>query len=134
MQETQVWSLGWKDPLQKEMATHCCSLPWEILWTEDVSGLSFMESQKSLTWLSNYTTTTTQCLSWHDKLIYIFWINNSDQFGGWGRMDSCRREQEKKKIKQKYYKTFCVELFCVRANKIIKECFLEYFSHITKWF
>ena len=29
-QETQVWSQGWKDPLEKEMATHSSILAWEI--------------------------------------------------------------------------------------------------------
>ena len=30
MQETQVQSLGWEDPLKKEMATHSCILAWKI--------------------------------------------------------------------------------------------------------
>ena len=30
MQETRVQSLGWKDPLKKEMATHFSILAWEI--------------------------------------------------------------------------------------------------------
>ena len=32
--ETQVRSLGWEDPLEKEMATHPSILAWEIPWTE----------------------------------------------------------------------------------------------------
>ena len=44
MQETQVQSLGRKDPLEKEMATHLSILAWEILWTEDPDGLQSMES------------------------------------------------------------------------------------------
>ena len=32
MQETQVRSLGWEDPLEKEMATHFGILAWRILW------------------------------------------------------------------------------------------------------
>ena len=35
MQETQVRSLGWEDPLEKEMATHSSSLAWEIPRTEE---------------------------------------------------------------------------------------------------
>ena len=35
MQETQVQSPGWEDPLEKEMATHSSILAWEILWTEE---------------------------------------------------------------------------------------------------
>ena len=34
LRETQIWSLGWDDPLEKEMVTHSNSLAWEIPWTE----------------------------------------------------------------------------------------------------
>ena len=37
MQETQVRSLGWEDPLEKKTATHSKILAWEIPWTEDFS-------------------------------------------------------------------------------------------------
>ena len=33
MRETQVQSLGWKDPLKKGMATHCSILVWRIPWS-----------------------------------------------------------------------------------------------------
>ena len=39
MQETWVWSLSQKDPLEKEMATHSSILAWEIPWTEEPGGL-----------------------------------------------------------------------------------------------
>ena len=39
VQETQVWSLGQEDPLEKEMATHCGILAWETPWTEEPGGL-----------------------------------------------------------------------------------------------
>ena len=42
MQEMLVRSLGWKDPLEKEMATHSSILAWEILWTEEPRGLQSM--------------------------------------------------------------------------------------------
>ena len=35
VQETQVQSLGWEDPLEKGMATHSSILSWRILWTEE---------------------------------------------------------------------------------------------------
>ena len=47
MQETQVQSLGQKDPLEKGMATHSSILAWEILWTEEPGGLQCMGSQES---------------------------------------------------------------------------------------
>ena len=34
-QETRVLSLGWEDPLEKEMATHSSILAWKIPWTEE---------------------------------------------------------------------------------------------------
>ena len=39
MWETQVRSLGQKDPLEKELATHSRILAWRILWTEEPGGL-----------------------------------------------------------------------------------------------
>ena len=39
MQKTGVGSLGRKDPLEKEMATHSGILAWEIPWTEEPGGL-----------------------------------------------------------------------------------------------
>ena len=35
MQETRVRSLGWEDPLEKEMATHSSTLAWKIPWMEE---------------------------------------------------------------------------------------------------
>ena len=45
MQETQVQSLGWEDPLEKEMATHSSILACKILWIEETGGLQPMRSQ-----------------------------------------------------------------------------------------
>ena len=45
MQETQVQSLGWKDSLEKGMATHSDIFAWRILWTEEPGGLQSMGSQ-----------------------------------------------------------------------------------------
>ena len=47
MQETWVQSLGWKDPLEKEMAIHSCILAWRIPWTEEPGRLQSMGSQES---------------------------------------------------------------------------------------
>ena len=41
-----VQSLGQKDPLEKEMATHPSILAWRILWTEEPVGLEFAGSQR----------------------------------------------------------------------------------------
>ena len=45
VQETQVRSLHWEDPLEKEMATHSSILAWKISWTEEPGGLQSMGSQ-----------------------------------------------------------------------------------------
>ena len=51
-QETQVWSLGWEDPLKEEMATHSNILAQKILW---FSGGPLSTESQSLTQLSNWT-------------------------------------------------------------------------------
>ena len=47
MQETKVQSLGWEDPLEKEMATHSRIHAWRIPWTEEPGGLQSMGLQES---------------------------------------------------------------------------------------
>ena len=42
MQETQVRSLGWEDPLEKGMATHSSILAWRTPRTEEPGGLQSM--------------------------------------------------------------------------------------------
>ena len=46
-QETQVQSLGWEDPLEKEMATHSSILAYEIPWTEEPAGLQSLGLQRA---------------------------------------------------------------------------------------
>ena len=46
VQETQVWSLGREDPLEKGVATHSDTLAWRIPWTEEPGGLQSMGSQR----------------------------------------------------------------------------------------
>ena len=46
MQETRVRSLGWEDPLEKEMEAHFSILAWKIPWTEEPIGLQSMGSQR----------------------------------------------------------------------------------------
>ena len=47
MQETQVQSLGQKDPLEKEIATHTSIFAWEIPSTKEPNGLQSRELQES---------------------------------------------------------------------------------------
>ena len=46
MWETWVPSLGWEDPLEEGMETHCSILAWRILWTEEPGGLQSMGLQR----------------------------------------------------------------------------------------
>ena len=45
MWETRVQSLGWEDPLEKEMATHSSTPAWKIPWTEEPGSLQSMGLQ-----------------------------------------------------------------------------------------
>ena len=45
-QETWVQSLGWEDPLEKEMATHSSTLVWKIPWMGEPGRLQFIGSQR----------------------------------------------------------------------------------------
>ena len=46
MQETRIWSLGWEDTLEKEMATHSSILAWRIPWTEKPGRLQSVGLQR----------------------------------------------------------------------------------------
>ena len=46
MQETQVRSLGWEDPLEKEIAPHSSTLAWKIPWMEEPDRLQSMGLQR----------------------------------------------------------------------------------------
>ena len=46
MQETQVQSLGWEDPLEKGMTTHSSILAWRIPWTEEPGMLQSVGSYR----------------------------------------------------------------------------------------
>ena len=46
MRDTLVQSLGWEDPLEKEIATHSSTLAWKIPWTEERGRVQSMGSQR----------------------------------------------------------------------------------------
>ena len=46
VEETQVRSLGWEDPLEKEMAAHSSVLAWRSPWTEEPGGLQSMGGEE----------------------------------------------------------------------------------------
>ena len=63
VQDTQIWSLGQEDPLEKEMATHSSILDYKIPWTEEPGGLQSMGLQElDMTWWLNRNQTHTGLL------------------------------------------------------------------------
>ena len=70
--ETQVWSLGWEDALEKEMVPHSSTLAWKVPWTQEPGGLQSMGSQRvGHDWVTSYTrlqyipiVVTSHCLWW----------------------------------------------------------------------
>ena len=66
MQEIQVQSLGWEDPLKEEVTIHSRILAWRIPWTEEPGGLQSMGSQRvGHDWATNTFTKSqsTHCLN-----------------------------------------------------------------------
>ena len=47
VKELQIWSLGWEDPLEKEMAAHSSIVAWEIPWTKEPGKLRSVGSQRA---------------------------------------------------------------------------------------
>ena len=74
MPETQVWSLGWEDPLEKGMVIHSNILAWRIPWTEEPGGLQSMWLQRvGHNWATN--TVSSQFLLLHPFLLFeIKWF------------------------------------------------------------
>ena len=50
MRETHIQSLGWEDPLEKEIAIHSSILAWRISWTEEPGGLQSMGFSRQEYW------------------------------------------------------------------------------------
>ena len=60
IQETQVWSLCWEDPVEKGMA-YSSILAWRIPWTGELGGLESMGSQRvGYDWVINTFTSLSQ--------------------------------------------------------------------------
>ena len=87
MQRTQIQSLSWEDPLEKEMATNSSTLAWKIPWTEEPGRLQSMESQtvgqgiaESMQvglwkWFKSRTLQHTKCPHWGSiSLFYRAWV------------------------------------------------------------
>ena len=84
MQETRVQSLGWEDPLEKEMATHTSILAWRIPWTEEPGGLPSIGSQRVR------QKTNTLYFSGLSQTAMIFMGKTNRAWQAWGRKESDR--------------------------------------------
>ena len=72
IQEMWVRSLGWEDPLEKEIATHSSILAWRIPWTEEPGGLQSTGLQRvRLKQLSTYVTPSTSCVSGRNPFTFV---------------------------------------------------------------
>ena len=72
MWETQVWSLGQEDPLEKSLATHSCILVWRIPWTEEPGRPQSIRSQRvEPDWATNTLTCHTPI---QNKTFRKFWV------------------------------------------------------------
>ena len=69
LQETWVQSLGWEDPLEKKMATHCSILAWRIPGTEESSRLDSMDGVTRIR--PNLVTKPSLPPPWHSQNIFI---------------------------------------------------------------
>ena len=82
VQVTWVRSLGWEDPLEKEMATHSSILAWKISRTEERGGLQSMGSQRvGHDWVTNTMNYSSQPFAsnfghlWPHTHMRIWWSN-----------------------------------------------------------
>ena len=66
MQETGVRSLGWEDPLEKEMAAHSSTLAWKFPWREEPGRLQSMGSQRvGHEWATSLSLENCKLFMWH---------------------------------------------------------------------
>ena len=73
MWETWVQSLGWEDPLEKEMATYSSTLAWKISWTEEPCRLQSMGSKESDTTEQLHSLNGRE-VNWKINVIILLWV------------------------------------------------------------
>ena len=87
MQETQAQSLGWEDPLEKEMATHSSILACRIPWTEEPGRLYPLGSQRVGHWATEHFNTSLNFRAdicrdgnnkWRRRTVLLLWLEIID--------------------------------------------------------
>ena len=122
MQETRVWSLGWEDSLENEMATHSSILAWRISWMEEPGGLQSIGLQRvGHNWVTSLHFTS----SW--KIYLYFWDANILSSLLWNHH---LYHPIKIKIlnRVKWFRCWLVQ----GINKSLTS-FLQIFSHVAQW-
>ena len=80
MKEMWLWFLCQEDLPEKEMATHCRVLSWEIPWTEEPGGLQFMGLKMSWIWLVTKITAMKtkwkELIRWQYNMKFLFSKSN----------------------------------------------------------
>ena len=96
MLETGVWSLGWKDPLEKEMTIHTSTLAWRIPWIQEPAGLQSTGLQRVRhDWATNTHTTSPIQASLVVQMVKNLpamketWVQSLGQRGVWLDMTKC---------------------------------------------
>ena len=87
--ETRVRSVGWEDPLEKEMATHSSILAWTIPWTEEPGGLQSTGLQRA-------------GLHFHFHFLQGLGLARKERREGWERGREGGRKQRECKEKRGY--------------------------------
>ena len=89
-QETWVQSLGWKDPLEKGMATHSSILAWRIQWTTSLVGYSPWNHKES-------DTTERLSTAQHSLMHKVIWstLSYEDKLKGWKTIKSSSLKESK---------------------------------------
>ena len=112
MQEPWVRSLGWEDPLEKEMAIHSSTIAWKIPWTEEPGRLQSMGSQRV-----RHDWATSLSLS-----LYVIWIPS--QFKNKWKIKikpkkeiSIEAENSEEVLHNSYTACFLVLLFLIKPEK-----------------
>ena len=111
IQETQIPSLGWEDPLEKGMATHSSIPAWKIPWTEEPGSYSPWGGKESDTTerltLSHFSKSKTIWIEF--QILFLF--SSSYQLGRWGKegegllkVPESQDSRENKNVKMKTQK------------------------------
>ena len=113
MQETKVRSMGWEDPLEKEMITHSSILAWRTPWAQEHGGLQSMGSQRVRhNWVTN---TFSFFLPQLNFSLFIDWCGSSTI------KYKFRKVLHYRQTKRKYHIFGSFSYLCMQNARFIKQ-------------